>query len=77
LVTNTNVSNVTIKVYDSDTNLVYTDTDLTPAGLVRIYNKTWTTPALSDGIGYNWSCNGWGSDDSFDETINRTFLLIQ
>lgn len=70
----TNISRVTIKVYDSSDNLDYTDTDSTPDGLIKSYNKTWTTSALTDDI-YLWGCSVLGDGVETDETDNRTFTL--
>ena len=70
----TNISNVTVLVYDSSNNLDYEDTDTTPGDLVNSYNKTWTTSILTDDI-YNWSCSGRGDDNTFGGTTNRTFTI--
>jgi hypothetical protein len=70
----TNISNVTINVYDSSDNLDYSNTDLTPAGLVKSYNKTWTTTALTDDV-YNWSCSVLGDSSEAAVTANRTITI--
>ncbi len=71
---NTNISNVTVFVYDSSNNLDYTDTDTTPAGLVQSFNKTWTTSTLTDDL-YNWSCSVLGDDLTTAITNNRTITI--
>lgn len=70
----TNISNVTVKVYDVLDNLDYENTDSTPAGLVNSYNKTWNTTSLTQDI-YKWECFGLGDDLTFKNSGNRTFTV--
>ena len=69
-----NISNVSVFVYDSSNNLDYTNVDTSIGVTTRSYNKTWTTSALDDGT-YSWNCSGisFNNDEGYSST--RTFTI--
>jgi len=68
-----NISSVKLNVYDSSSNVDYTNT-ISSLNTIS-YNASWTTSALDDGR-YNWSCTGYGGlIGSNSTTANRTFTL--
>jgi hypothetical protein len=67
-----NISNVTLLIKNNSNYVTYTNTDTTPAGLIKVYNKTWSSVDLGTEGYFNWSCSVRGDGNEFDNTDNRT-----
>ena len=70
----TNISEISVYVYDGLDNLDYSNTDSSIPSGTKSYNKSWTTSSLTDD-NYKWACYVLGDDATDDYAGNRTFQV--